>query len=95
MLLALSALSFSFGFVLAAIASSRPKGARDAYFSLNDSLRSLRHIVDAVFNPPASSGRKPSSAASEDNHVIPTDDANLLTKYDEYLPDHHSSALNC
>ena len=95
MLLALSALSFSFGFVLAAIASSRPKEARDAYFSLNDSLRHLRHIVDAVFKPSAPSGKIPSSAASEDNHVIPTDDTNLLTKYGEYLPDHHASALHC
>ena len=81
MLLAFSALSFSFGFVLAAIASSRPKEARDAYFSLNDSLRNLRHILDALFKPSATSGINLSSAASEDNHVKPTDDANLLTKY--------------
>ncbi|KAM0795124.1 YqcI/YcgG family-domain-containing protein [Usnea florida] len=88
MLLALSALSFSFGFVLAAIANPRPKEARDAYFSLKDSLRNLRHLVDAVFNPSAPSGRNPSSAAGENNHAIPTDDANLLTKAQcEKLPE--------
>ena len=80
MLLALSALSFFFGFILAVVLSSRPKEARDAYFSLNDSLRSLRHIVDAFFKPSAPSAIN-SSSTREGNHVIPTDDANLLTKY--------------
>ena len=80
MLLALSILSFFFGFVVAAVVTSKPKEARDAFSSLNDSLRNLRHITDA-FKPCAPSTKD--SPINDDKYLVPTDDANLLTKYDE------------
>ena len=78
MLLALSVLSFFFGFVVAAVATSRPKEARDAFPSLNDSLKTLRHITDAL-KPCAPSAKH--SPINDDQYLVPADDTNLMTKY--------------
>ena len=80
MLLALSVLSFSFGFVVAAVVTSRPKEARDAFSRLNDNLKNLHHITDA-FKPGAPSAKD--SQISDDKYLVPADDTSLLTKYDE------------
>ena len=80
MLLALSVLSFSVGFVVAAVVTSRPKEARDAFSSLNANLKNLRHITDA--SKPCSPSSK-DSQISDDQHLGPADDTSLLTKYDE------------
>ena len=78
MLLALSVLSFSVGFVVAAVVTSRPKEARDAFLSLSDSLENLRHITDAL-KPCAPSAKHP--PINDDQYLVPADDTNLLTKY--------------
>ena len=78
MLLALSVLSFSFGFVFAAVVTSRPKAARDAFSSLIESLKNLRHNTNA-FKPCANSAKD--SPINDDKYLIPADDTNLLSKY--------------
>ena len=82
MLLALSTLSFFVGFVLAAVVISRPKGAR---LSPNDLLKNLRHVVGA-FIPSASSSTATDSPFSDEKHIVPTDGADLLTKYGFVCP---------
>lgn len=74
MLLTLSLLSFFFGFLVAAVVTSIPKQTRSV---LEDSLSKLRHVTDA-FNP-CSPSNSPSPIRNEKN-VIPTDDADLMTK---------------
>lgn len=74
MLLTLSVLSFFFGFVVAAVVTSRPKHARS---TLDDSLSKLRHVTDA-FRPRATCNHD--SPISVEKGLIQTDDADLLTK---------------
>ena len=75
MLLALSVLSFFFGFVLAALVISRPK---DAYSNLNDSLKTLRHIIHPFRPYPSSTGNIP---ITDERRQVSPDAADLLTKY--------------
>lgn len=74
MLLTLSVLSFFFGFVVAAVVTSRPKHARS---TLDDSLSKLRHVTDA-FRPRATCNHD--LPISVEKGLIQTDDADLLTK---------------
>lgn len=79
MLLALGVLCFSLGFIVAAVVTSRPKETREVWSSLNDSLKGLRHLEDA--SKLSAPFTKEFPINDDNKYLMPTDDANLLTKY--------------